>query len=224
MPRFFLRIAAAPAMGGILTLSSLGIAACSSADKTTDSAAAARAAVPAPMATATSTPDSMAGMQRSSQGMQGVQGMTNMSGDPDQNFLRMMSDHHKGLILLAHMTKERKEGGAAVVDAKKVDTKQDAELDKMMGMLEKSYKDAYAPKTTPEHQAMADDLKTKRGKEYDQTFYQDIVKHHKEAIKMVDDYLPRGKSAAVKQMAEKMKADQTREIREFEQKASQLKG
>ena len=32
--------------------------------------------------------------------------MTNMSGDGDQDFLRMMSDDHKGLVGLAHVSVE----------------------------------------------------------------------------------------------------------------------
>ena len=147
-----------------------------------------------------------------------------MSRDADHDFLRMMSDHHKGLILLAHMTKERKDGGPAAADAKRLDTKQDEELDQMMNMLEKNYKDAYAPKAISAHRAMADDLKSRHGKEYDRTFYQDIVKHHKEAIKMIDDYLPRAKNEAVKQMAEKMKADRMKEIRDYEEKVLQTGG
>lgn len=145
-----------------------------------------------------------------------------MTGDADHDFLRMMSDHHKGLILMAHMTIERKEGGSAVADARKLDAAQDKELDHMVTMLEKDFKDPYAPKVMPEHQTMADELKTRSGKEYDRTFYQNIIQHHKEAIKMIDDYLPKAKNAMLKQMAEKMKADQTREIGEFERKVAKL--
>ena len=49
----------------------------------------------------------------------------------------MMSDHHKGPISLAHMTKERKYVGAATADATKMDAAQDKELDHMVTMLEK---------------------------------------------------------------------------------------
>ena len=155
-------------------------------------------------------------------GMSGMSGMSGMTGNADQDFLRMMSDHHKGLIVLAHMTKDRKEGGTAVADATKLDVAQDAELDHMVTMLEKDFKDAYSPKVSPAHQAMADALKSKTGKEYDRTFYQDIIQHHQEAIKMVDGYLPNAKNAMLKQMAEKMKADQTREIADYQRKVASL--
>lgn len=155
-------------------------------------------------------------------GMSGMSGMAGMTGNADQDFLRMMTDHHKGLIVIAHMTKDRKEGGTAVADATKLDVAQDAELDHMVTMLEKDFKDAYSPKVSPAHQAMADALKSKTGKEYDRTFYQNVIKHHQEAITMVDGYLPNAKNAMLKQMAEKMKADQTREIADYQRKVASL--
>ena len=208
----------------VLFIAIFAIAACSTGDKAHDTAATASPATPgaAPSDAKPMTPsDSMAGMQ-GGKGMQVMSGMA-MTGDADRDFLRMMSDHHKGMILMAHMTRERKEGEAAVSDAKKMDAAQDAELDKMVTMLEKTYKDPYAPKVLPDHQAMADELKGKSGGDYDRTFYQNVIKHHGEAVKMVDDYLPKSKSPAVKQMAEKMKADQTKEIAEFQKKLASMK-
>ncbi|MEO7714008.1 MAG: DUF305 domain-containing protein [Gemmatimonadaceae bacterium] len=168
-------------------------------------------------ATAAGTP-----MDTGMAGMSGMSGMAGMTGNADQDFLRMMSDHHKGLIVMAHMTKDRKEGGTAVADATKLDAAQDMELDHMVTMLEKDFKDAYSPKVLPAHQAMAEALKSKTGKAYDRTFYQNIIQHHEEAIKMVDGYLPNAKNAMLKQMAEKMKADQTKEIADFQKKVTAL--
>lgn len=152
----------------------------------------------------------------------GMAGMANMTGNADHDFLRMMSDHHKGLIVMAHMTKDRTGVGAAAADARKLDAAQDKELEHMMGMLEKDFKDPYAPKVMPAHQAMADELKPKTGKEYERSFYENIITHHQEAIAMVDEYLPKAKNTMLKQMAEKMKADQTKEISDFQQKVSKL--
>lgn len=168
-------------------------------------------------AATSSSRDSMAG-----HAVPGMQQMANMTGNPDHDFLRMMSDHHKGLIVMAHMTKDRKEGGTAAADATRLDTKQDQELDHMVSMLETDFKDPYAPKVMPEHQAMADSLRAKTGKEYDRTFYRDVIKHHEEAIKMIDDYLPKARNTTLKRMAEQMKADQTKEIGEFRKTVSRL--
>lgn len=149
-------------------------------------------------------------------------GMANMTGDPDRDFLRMMSDHHKGLILMTDLTKDRKDGGTVVADAIRVDTKQDQELDQMVSMLAKDFQDPYAPKVMPQHQAMADALKAKSGKDYDRTFYQNVIQHHQEALKMVDEYLPKAKNTMVRQMAETMKTDQTKEIADFRQKVARV--
>ena len=163
----------------------------------------------------------MGGMQGGAS-MAGMPAMPGMTGDADHDFLRMMSDHHKGLIAMAHMTKERKDAGGAVADAVKLDKVQDAELDHMMTMLEKDFKDPYAPKVIAEHQAMALELKAKSGKEYERAFYEGIIKHHQEALVMIDGYLPKAKNAMLEQMAEKMKVDQAKEIAEYRRKLSAL--
>ena len=75
----------------------------------------------------------------------------------------------------------------------------------------------------PDHQAMTNTLKGKKGTEYERAFYENTITHHQAAVKMVDAYLPKAKSAAIRQMAEKIKADQTKEISEFKKKIGQLK-
>jgi uncharacterized protein (DUF305 family) len=144
--------------------------------------------------------------------------MANMTGDPDRDFLRMMSDHHKGLIALAHPTLEKKENLAVKGDARKMDKAQDAELKKMITMLDRQYKDTYTPSVMPDNQRMVDELNGKSGTEYSRTFLKNVIAHHKQAIKMIDDYLPKSKSPQVKSMAEKMKSDQTKEIAELQKK------
>jgi uncharacterized protein (DUF305 family) len=53
--------------------------------------------------------------------MSGMGGMAGMTGNADQDFLRMMSDHHKGLVAMAHLSAEGEKKGSAGVqgDAKK---------------------------------------------------------------------------------------------------------
>ncbi len=207
--RPFATLRAAVALHALL----FGVAACSAKEKATDTAAGAPA-----------SPSS--GMMHDSMAMGGasMSGMTAQTGDADRDFLRTMSDHHKGLIALVHMTQDRSGVGTAKADAATMDKAQDAELDAMMTMLEKTYKDAYAPKVMPEHQAMAVSLKPMSGKGYERTFYENIVKHHTEAIAMIDGYLPKARSADVKAMAEKMKADQSREIADFQHKLATIGG
>lgn len=202
---------------------SLVLGGCSTKDKDASVTARDSSAVAAPAMSAAPSGASMAGMSDSSmKGMSGSGSMGGMamSGDPDHDFLRMMSDHHKGLTEMAHTAKKMKLPVAA--DASKLDTRQDAELDKMVTMLEKQYKDPYSPKIMSSNQAMIDALRGKTGTDYEKTFYQNVVQHHQEALKMIDDYLPKARKPELKAMAEKMKADQTKEIADFQQKIAKL--
>ena len=87
----------------------------------------------------------------------GMGTMTNMSGDADQDFLRMMSDHHKGLVALAHLSVEGTKKGSSSVqsDARKLDVAQDKEITQMTAMLASQFKVWYKPRITPENQAMS---------------------------------------------------------------------
>lgn len=216
MPGVTRFLMASPSLRGAL-LCACTLTACSAGDKTMDRSADTAAAPASPTPSAASM-DSMTGMSGMSGDKMGGMAMT---GDADRDFLRMMSDHHKGLTEMAHGAKEMKLPVAS--DARMLDTKQDAELDKMVTTLEKQYKDPYSPKIMPSNRAMIDALRGKTGADYEKTFYQNVVQHHQEALKMIDDYLPNAKDASIKQMAEKMKADQTKEIVRFQQKASTVK-
>ena len=156
-----------------------------------------------------------------SMGRMAMGGMA-MTGDPDHDFLRMMTDHHKGLILMAHETIESKEKLGVKPIASTLDTEQDAEMDKMTTMLEKTFKDPYAPKVTPDNQALADQLNGKTGVEYDRTFLNNVITHHQQALKMIDSYLPTAKMPELKAMAEKMKATQAKEIADFQKKVAKM--
>ena len=168
--------------------------------------------------TSATTPAASTAAKPDSGAMAGMANLAGMTGDADHDFLRMMSDHHKGLILMAHETIESKDKLGVKDIARRLDKEQDDELDKMTTMLEQDFKDPYAPKVTPDNQAMADQLKGKTGTDYDRTFLQNVIAHHEQAVKMIDDYLPKAKAPALKTMAESMKATQTKEIAEFRQK------
>ena len=167
---------------------------------------------------AATTPPAMADSGMAGHDMSGMAGMT---GNADQDFLRMMNDHHKGLLAITAVAKARTDG-QAVVDAKKLDSAQTAELDHMTMMLRQDFKDSTVAKVIPRHQQMADELRSKSGTAQDREFYQNVIAHHQEALKMVDDYLPKAKNTMIKGMAEKMKADQAKEIAEFQRKLTAL--
>lgn len=195
-----------------ILISFAALGACSpKSDSTADSTAAASSSSMTP---STDTTNASAHSQ--------MTGMANMTGDPDRDFLRMMSDHHKGLIAIVHPTLDKKENLAVKGDAAKMDKKQDAELDKMITMLDQQYKDSYTPSVTPDNQRMVDELKDKSGSDYSRTFLRNVIAHHQQAIQMVDEYRPKARNPQVKAMAEKMKSDQAKEIAELQRKLSAM--
>lgn len=144
-----------------------------------------------------------------------------MTGDADRDFLRMMTDHHKGLIAMAHESMEKGRGTTqSRADAGRLDAKQDREIEQMVKILDANYHDPYEPKVRAVDQAAVDSLQMHSGPAYAAEFYRRVVAHHRRAIAMVDEYLPRAVRADVKAMADKMKKDQMAEVQEFERKAA----
>ena len=159
-----------------------------------------------------------AAMVHGDSGLRAMSGMSGMTGDANHDFLRMMSDHHQGLIALVHPTVERQDVSPSVrADARKFDTAQDAELDTMMTMLEKTYKDPYTPKVMPENKAMNDSTLATSGPAFDRAFRAEVIRHHQMGIRRMDQYLPKLTDAKLKTMVQRMRADQTREIAELRQ-------
>lgn len=140
----------------------------------------------------------------------------------DHEFLRKMSDHHKGLILVVHQALDRKDVPAIMADARKLDAEQDADLDTMTVTLRQKYNDAYNPRIMAEHQAMADSLKSLKGTAYEHAFLGDVIKHHGEGIVMMDQYLPKLSDPKIKAMAERMRSAQTAEVATMKRQMSSL--
>ena len=166
----------------------------------------------------------MAGMDHSKMGEMDHSAMANMNRSPardsTQTFLRMMSDHHEGLIAMADSAEERAQGADAKSDAQRLRQKQADEQQRMLAMLSRQYSDSITPTMMPSNRAMLDSLVQTPGAEFDRMFYHHVVEHHREGIQMIDQHLSH-LTAEVRQMAERMRADQQREIQEFERKMNQ---
>ena len=138
--------------------------------------------------------------------------------DADHEFLRKMSDHHEGMIVMLKGAPEKAASATAKADARKLIDKQSAERDSMLAMIKKDYNETHMAMPMQSAKTMAAELQGKTGAAYDRDMYGHVIMHHQEGVKMVDDFLPRLKNAQVRQMAEKMRADQQREIQEFQRK------
>lgn len=138
--------------------------------------------------------------------------------DSNQAFLRMMSDHHEGLIAISDSAAERVQGSTAKSDARTLRDKQQREQEEMLAMLSRQYQDSITPMIMPSNQAMLDSTVRASGAEVDPIFYRQVVHHHREGIAMAEPMLPH-LTGEVRQMADRMIAEQRREIEEFERKA-----
>ncbi|CAN5334462.1 hypothetical protein BH23GEM2_BH23GEM2_06300 [soil metagenome] len=140
--------------------------------------------------------------------------------DADHEFLRMMSDHHQGLVTMA--TAAMNSGGTpqARDDAFTVGQKQDREMREMVELIQTAYGETIDPMIMPSHRAMNDSLQALTGPQYDRTFYRMIVQHHREGIAMMDDFQSRVQRPEIRQMIDRMRTEQQREIQEFDRKAA----
>ena len=144
--------------------------------------------------------------------------------DADHQFLRSMSDHHEGLVLMATGAHQKGSAEGTRKDAEMLHHKQMAERDSMVGMIRTAYQESHTPTPMPKNQAQNDSLQALSGQAYDRKFYQLVIQHHREGIAMIDSMMPKLARDDVKRMAQKMKDDQQREIRELEPKAGGGRG
>ncbi|HEX6041625.1 DUF305 domain-containing protein [Longimicrobium sp.] len=138
-------------------------------------------------------------------------------GSPDQQFLREMTNHHEGM---KRMAAEATQKGSAEIKtaAAEMSQKQTAEQQEMLSMLQ-SEGISHQPTILPSNQAMVDSLTQKpAGADFDMAFHMQVIAHHREGIAMIDRMLPQLTNPQVRTMAERMKADQQRDIQEHEGK------
>jgi uncharacterized protein (DUF305 family) len=137
--------------------------------------------------------------------------------DADQEFLRMMVDHHEGMVAMADTAVKKAASADVRSDATKMRTKQKDEQQKMLAMLRAQYSEDKMPMVTPGNASMITMIAGASGAAFDRQFREHVIMHHEEGIKMIDQFSPRLKNAELKQMATRMKADQTKEIAELRQ-------
>ncbi|MDQ3674369.1 MAG: DUF305 domain-containing protein [Gemmatimonadota bacterium] len=163
--------------------------------------------------------DSLAVAGATADTMSTMPGMSNTPArDADQEFMRMMVDHHEGMVAMADTAAKKAATADVRSDATKMRSKQKEEQQKMQGMLKAQYNDDKMPMVTPGNASMVSMLAGASGSAFDRSFREHVIMHHEEGIKMIDQFSPRLMNAELKQMATKMKTDQAREIAELRRK------
>lgn len=214
------RVARAAAILGVAVL-----AAC--AGNTDDAGSADSAGLAADTAATMSGAAADTGMAGMDHSAMDPAAMANMNRSPardsTQTFLRMMSDHHEGLIAMADSAEERAQDATTKADAQQLLEQQMEEQQRMLTMLRQQYGDTITPTMMPSNRAMLDSLMRTSGAEFDRLFYHHVIAHHREGIQMMEQYIPQ-LTPEVRQMAEQMRTEQQREIQEFERKMGQVGG
>lgn len=139
------------------------------------------------------------------------------AGSADQQFLREMTNHHEGM---KGMVAQATEKGSAEVKASaaQMGQRQQAEQQEMLTLLQNEGV-SHQPTVMPSNQPMVDSLaKLPAGADFDMAFHMMTIEHHREGIAMVDRFLPQLTNPQVRQIAERTKADQQKDIQEHEGK------
>jgi uncharacterized protein (DUF305 family) len=142
--------------------------------------------------------------------------------NPDVSFLREMTDHHEGMIVLGMEAMNRAQDDSVKTAAHMLHQKQQMERDSMVAMMQTVYGQQHQPMIMPKHQAQADSLRQMTGPAVDRYFLQATIAHHQEGVQMLDRTMPQLTNPQLRQMAEKMKTDHDREIAELQGKLSTL--
>jgi len=132
--------------------------------------------------------------------------------DADQEFLRMMTDHHQGMVEMADVALKKAATPKIKAHATRMRAAQVAEQQKMKAMLKADYGEDKMAMVSQSGASMVTMLSGASGAAFDRQFREHVIMHHEEALKMIDRFSPRFTKPEVKQMASKMKADQTKEI------------
>ena len=138
------------------------------------------------------------------------------SADQDREFLRRMLEHHSSLTLISHAAAEQASSQEARRAAQYIDLRHDVERDRLRRLLRREFRDTLMPPVQPRGQSVADSLALLSGTEYDRAFREWVLAHHREAVRMIDGYLPRLRRPGVTSLAQEIRENQLREIRELE--------
>ena len=137
----------------------------------------------------------------------------------DADFLSQMIGHHQGAVEMSRHIIGITTSAHTKAHAQKIIDAQEPEIAKMKGWLKKWY---HAAPSSSQIQLMSEDMQPMMAPPAttDKEFYQRMIMHHEEAVKMSKMALRKSKRAAVKSFARKIIHDQEHEIQHFRQMIS----
>lgn len=154
-------------------------------------------------------------------GTEGISALRELNGkDFDVAFMSQMITHHQGAIDMAEQTLKVAQKPATKQEAQKVIDAQTKEIAQMEGWL----KDWYNTAPVKEQQdLMHKDMAAMMGMpiQDDNMFFGMMIPHHEGAVEMSQMAVEKSQRQELKDMAAKMKQDQTAEIQKYQELAKQ---
>ena len=140
-----------------------------------------------------------------------------MAHGSDQQFLRAISDHHLGMIEMAHAALRPDTSAELRAKAEQIHRKQHEEARQLAAMLKRTFGDRYQPTVTPDNQQLVERVRQAPGAAVERTFYEATIAHHEEGVRMIAEQRPHLSDPELRRMAERMHDDQRREVGELRQ-------
>ena len=145
------------------------------------------------------------------------------SKNTDHDFAHQMAEHHKGALAMAEMELAQGKDATLRAMAEKMKADQQREIAELKAAGERldaapaNYQegDPFAKQMKAAMDMMMQGMGAESGN-VDADFAAMMIPHHQSAVAMMDAFLANGKDAKLKEMAQKMKTAQQKEIKEFQ--------
>lgn len=138
-------------------------------------------------------------------------------GPMDREFLRMMSDHHEGLVQMGRQAAGRAQDAQVKAMAQRLADDQAREQREILQMLRQHFGETHQPMVMPENRVQMEQLARYQGTEYDREFMELTIHHHNDGIMMIHLMRPGFQRQDVRAKANEMEEKQMREVREIKQ-------
>lgn len=133
------------------------------------------------------------------------------TGDPDHDFLRVMSNHHKSVIVLADAALEANTRADMEAVIRQLEERHGHELEAMTTVLRKTFKDGFISSPSAEIRLTAGELRRSRS-DYRRIFLNGAIKAEEDGARIADFYLLRTKRTEVDRLADKIKTSEARDL------------
>ncbi len=128
--------------------------------------------------------------------------------DADRKFLEGMSEHHAGGVEYGKIAVERGENEETKQLGRDVEGAQSREIDVMKDAHQRLFGEELVVKAMPDPVLLA----LEEAEPFDRAFYDGLIPHHQEAIRMAREELQGGQDPELKQLAQSIVDTQSTEI------------